>query len=223
MSKYKKKTKPAIWLSVAGALPIRIVKTWKPSPHKFWDKGTMNVAKRSKALWTKVFPEKAEAKAVKQANAIIRRAWRSSVAPYLAGMEVKGRDNYVKLLLASCKPRKRIRPVSKSRQKRNAAYVKLARAYVAAAIDYGGTCPVVRVVPELRDGWKYGHRISAKLNEVHHTRGRAGALLTDTRYFLAVSKQGHRWIHEHPDRARALGFLCAKGQWNENPSKTALK
>jgi hypothetical protein len=53
--------------------------------------------------------------------------------------------------------------------------------------------------------------------EVHHTRGRLGKLLLDKRYWLAVSAEGHRWIHDHPDEVRAHGWLCAKGDWNKQP------
>lgn len=109
---------------------------------------------------------------------------------------------------------KRIRPISKRRQQRSAEYTRKARAFVAAAIARGWTCPVVACIPELRYGVKYGWPISNRLNEVHHTRGRAGALLLDERYWLAVSKQGHRWIHEHPAQARNMGWLAQPGEWN---------
>lgn len=35
-------------------------------------------------------------------------------------------------------------------------------------------------------------------------------LYRNKRYWLAVSAEGHRWIHDHPDEARAHGWLCAK-------------
>jgi hypothetical protein len=61
----------------------------------------------------------------------------------------------------------------------------------------------------------YGiHRIGT---EVHHIRGRLGKLLLDQNYWLAVSAEGHRWIHDHPGEARAHGWLCAKGDWNKQP------
>ena len=92
-----------------------------------------------------------------------------------------------------------------------------AKEFVRAAIESGGRCPVVAAVPELRDGRKYGWPISDKLNEVHHLRGRAGSLLCDERFWIALSKQGHRWVHENPEKARNMGFLCAKGEWNTPP------
>lgn len=44
-------------------------------------------------------------------------------------------------------------------------------------------------------------------NEIHHVRGRNGSLLTDTRYFLAVSRVGHQQIEMNPDWAREKGFI----------------
>ena len=107
-----------------------------------------------------------------------------------------------------------VRQRSKVGQRRNTAYIVAARAFVRAAIKRGEVCPVWRAVKELHDGVKYGWQISGRLNEVHHTRGRAGTLLTDERHWIAVSKLGHRWIHEHPAEARARGWICAEGKWN---------
>lgn len=92
-----------------------------------------------------------------------------------------------------------------------------ARAFVAAAVARGETCPVVAAVPELRNGRKYGWPISAKLNEVHHKNGRRGKLLRDQRFWIALSKQGHRWCHQNISAARALGFFCQVGKWNKQP------
>lgn len=78
-------------------------------------------------------------------------------------------------------------------------------------------CPVVRDIKELFWGKKYGHPISAWIVEVHHTRGRAGGLLLDEQFWMAVSKAGHRWIHAHPAEARRRGWLCAVGEWNTPP------
>ena len=90
-----------------------------------------------------------------------------------------------------------------------------ARAFVQAAIKSGKTCPVVAAIAELRNGTKYGHPISAKLSEVHHQRGRLNGLLRDQRHWLAVSKQGHYWIHSPITEARRRGFICAQGDWNK--------
>lgn len=116
-------------------------------------------------------------------------------------------------------PRKR-RPATehtKARRREERLYAAEAREFVRAAADAGGTCPVVAAIPELRDGRKYGWPISGRLNEVHHMRGRRGDLLRDRRFWLAVSKQGHRWIHSHPAEARARGWLAPVGQWEVSP------
>lgn len=41
--------------------------------------------------------------------------------------------------------------------------------------------------------------------EVHHRRGRVGALLTDPRYFAALCHDHHRYATEHPAIAYELG------------------
>ena len=110
--------------------------------------------------------------------------------------------------------RRRIAPISERNRSEKALYRKEAREFVAEAIKRGETCLVVNTISSLRYGMKYGHRISNKLNEVHHTRGRAGTLLREKKYWMPVSKQGHQWIHENMDAARKLGWLCPKGEWN---------
>lgn len=54
-----------------------------------------------------------------------------------------------------------------------------------------------------------------RATEIHHTRGRAGTLLLDERYWLPVSASGHDFIHDNPKLARDLGYLCKPGEWNK--------
>lgn len=54
-----------------------------------------------------------------------------------------------------------------------------------------------------------------RATEVHHMRGRAGSLLCDERFWLPVSAEGHRIIHDSPESARARGWICKKGEWNK--------
>ena len=77
--------------------------------------------------------------------------------------------------------------------------MKTTKAYLAAkrAFLAGKQCAVY---PTLR------------ATEIHHIRGRLGPLLNDERYWLAVSRQGHRWIlHLFPDEARSRGLACLAG------------
>ena len=60
-----------------------------------------------------------------------------------------------------------------------------------------------------------------KARDVHHSRGRAGTLLLDWRYFKGVCRCCHDWIGENPTEARAEGFLCAAGLWNV-PDRTPI-
>lgn len=43
--------------------------------------------------------------------------------------------------------------------------------------------------------------------DVHHLRGRIGNLLLAEEHWLAVSRQGHDWIHAHPATAYLNGWL----------------
>jgi hypothetical protein len=55
-------------------------------------------------------------------------------------------------------------------------------------------------------------------DSVHHSRGRAGLLLLDIRFFVAACMTCHNWATDNPDKARALGVTCAKGEWNRQPT-----
>lgn len=54
-------------------------------------------------------------------------------------------------------------------------------------------------------------------SELHHMRGRAGRLLTDTRFFSACCSACHMWIHANPNKARELGLLAPANEWNVSP------
>lgn len=43
-------------------------------------------------------------------------------------------------------------------------------------------------------------------NQIHHSAGRIGDLLTDTRYFKAVCYQCHRYAEENPSEAYKNGW-----------------
>jgi hypothetical protein len=46
-----------------------------------------------------------------------------------------------------------------------------------------------------------------RTTEVHHMNGRTGDRLLDQEYWLAVSREGHQWIHLNPEEAREKGWL----------------
>ena len=125
---YKKKGRPALWLSVRGAQPVRFRVAVKTAP----------------------------------------------------------------------KPRTWIRPVSAKMSKARRAYLRERNSWLA-----GKLCAVGRCL--------------AWATEVHHTRGRAGSLLTNDKFWLAVCNGCHNWIHNNIEQARKRGLICAKGDWNRQP------
>ena len=42
--------------------------------------------------------------------------------------------------------------------------------------------------------------------DVHHMKGRIGDLLLDTRYWVALSREGHKYVEENPEWAKENGF-----------------
>lgn len=59
------------------------------------------------------------------------------------------------------------------------------------------------------------NKLPARSTQVHHMRGRIGRLLLDKRYWKPVSNDGHRWIHDNIEEARALGLICQRGEWHK--------
>ena len=86
---------------------------------------------------------------------------------------------------------KRQKPIPKRSKKE---IVRLAK-YNVARIEFLGK-PENRICPITGD----------PATEIHHKKGRVGDLLLDTRFFLAVSREGHRKIEENPAWAKENGF-----------------
>lgn len=95
--------------------------------------------------------------------------------------------------------RKRIAPISKVRAERLKIYAKQRKVFLA-------THPLCVVFPD------------RKSEDIHHVIGRAGKLLLDERYWLAVSREGHNLIHSNIKEAQAKGLIAANGKWL-NPDK----
>jgi hypothetical protein len=92
--------------------------------------------------------------------------------------------------------RKRISPISKSQRAKLLIY---SRQRIAFLREHKRCA----VFPNLR------------ATEIHHQRGRAGSLLLDIQYWLAVSFKGHRWIHDNINEARKGGFIAEAGDWGK--------
>lgn len=90
-------------------------------------------------------------------------------------------------------------------------YKQEAREFIRRAQQNGVKCPIVTTIEDLK------LRANPTVTEVHHTRGRAGSLLRDQRWWLAVSRCGHNFVHENIELAREYGWICPKGEWNRRP------
>ena len=42
--------------------------------------------------------------------------------------------------------------------------------------------------------------------DIHHKKGRVGSLLLDTRFWVALSREGHRFVEENPIWAKENGY-----------------
>jgi hypothetical protein len=89
----------------------------------------------------------------------------------------------------------KLRPVSKKRAGQNKVYSALRREFLEAHIEK--CCPVI----------KFHYDVEVPCTEIHHTFGRENEKLNDVSYWLAVSREGHRIIHDSPNEAREHGWL----------------
>jgi hypothetical protein len=103
--------------------------------------------------------------------------------------------------------RRRIAPRSKLGARRAAIYAKVRADYLRE----NRWCKVALLLP----GPGRGELVEA--TQVHHSRGKLGPLLIDTRFFVAVSAASHDWIERNKNDARRYGFLCERGLFNSPP------
>jgi hypothetical protein len=94
--------------------------------------------------------------------------------------------------------RSRLSPVSKKRSAAMREYAKKRKAFLALH-PY---CEVTLALSIFRFAWSL-----RTATEVHHKAGRTGNNYLDESTWMAVSREGHRWIHDNPSEARRLGWL----------------
>ena len=88
-----------------------------------------------------------------------------------------------------------IKQFSDKRAKRSTAYNLAKKVFMME--DKNKFCPVMA----------YLHSKTVPTTDIHHTNGRENERLTNRIYWLAVSREGHQWIHANPDVAREQGWL----------------
>jgi len=99
----------------------------------------------------------------------------------------------------------RINKVSTARSRQMREY-RIKRLEFLKEHPYCEVCAEIPYLPTL-------HKHMA--TEIHHTRGRIGSLLCDSRYWKAACIWGHWWIGTHPIQARQLELICHVGEWNQ--------
>lgn len=99
--------------------------------------------------------------------------------------KVEARDRKADVRWAKAK---RVNAVSRKRRADMAAYAALRKVFLAGPPEVRCRCCAVNPA-----------------TDVHHTRGRAGKLLLDVRYWLPLCRSCHRWVGENPEAARRLG------------------
>ncbi len=128
---------------------------------------------------------------------------RSKTKQCNCGTEFQPYNSFQKFCSAACKfkygppvnlklkPMKPIPKVSKKRQIQNLQYSVLRTEFLGKKENQ--ICPITK----------------QQTIEIHHTycgKDRAKYYL-DISTWLAVSREGHNWIHDNPKEARELGFL----------------
>jgi hypothetical protein len=88
----------------------------------------------------------------------------------------------------SRKARKPIRKVSKKQETRMARYFRIRNPYIKA----NPICMICK---------------AALATDLHHRRGRIGKLLFDSRWFMALCRNCHSYLHEHVAWAKEKGYL----------------
>jgi len=86
------------------------------------------------------------------------------------------------------KPKTAIKKVSDKRKKQKAEY-QLKRILFLRE-PHNQKCPVT----------------GKPTTDVHHMKGRIGNLLLDERYWIALSREGHKYIEENPEWAKENGY-----------------
>ena len=97
-----------------------------------------------------------------------------------------------------------IKAISGGKAVRDAVYKGIAELF-KAQFPWCQTCAAIRGVSAQK---------ARPTEDVHHSRGKVGLLLFHTKFFVPVCRPCHNWIGDNIEKARELGMICAKGEWN---------
>lgn len=95
---------------------------------------------------------------------------------------------YAKPINIKLKAMKPIPKVSDKRKVENAKYSVLRIEFLGKKENQ--ICPIT--------GWP--------TTDIHHKKGRIGELFLDTRYWIALSREGHQHVEDNPEWAKENGY-----------------
>jgi len=95
---------------------------------------------------------------------------------------------YGKKINIKLKPVYKIPSVSKKRKVENAQYTVLRIEFLSKPENK--ICPIT--------GWP--------TTDIHHKKGRVGDLFLDTKYWIALSREGHQHVEDNPEWAKENGY-----------------
>lgn len=90
------------------------------------------------------------------------------------------------------KPRKAVKKVSDKRLEENNQYKKLRLEFLS--LPENTICPIKNI----------------PTTDIHHKKGRVGSLFLDTKYWVALSREGHKFVEENPEWAKENGFSVSR-------------
>ena len=106
--------------------------------------------------------------------------------------EKKKKNGTAKAKAKSEKPKKQLPKISKKKKIENLKYQVLRTEFLGKKENQ--VCPIT----------------GKKTTEIHHKKGRVGSLFLDVRYWLAVSREGHKKIEENPVWAKKEGYSLSR-------------
>ena len=109
------------------------------------------------------------------------------------------------------KQKKRIRPMSKKRERENREYLKKRKAFLKAHPYCQARAKISDFMySECEAAWMDSlfNQGSWYSTEIHHMKKPKCKYLNDETTWLAVSRWSHNWIEDHKDVARGLGLLA---------------
>lgn len=114
------------------------------------------------------------------------------------GDDFKPFNSLQKFCSAKCmklgKGYKQIRKVSEKRQAENEIYSQLRKVFLNKPENK--YCPVMK---QLKN-------VDVIATTVHHRKGRLGELLNNTKYWVALSMEGHEYVEKNPTWAKENGY-----------------